>query len=180
MNPYNWVPALNSKLPPSIRILECEEVAANFHARFSAIEKHYRYEISLQPILHPHLTGRIWHIPHQIDPEQLEIALSHYLGTHCFKNFSALRGNESEDTDYTRTIYKSSLEKTDQGYSINFRGSGFLYKMVRILTGEAIKVAQWKLPSKDHQQLLTETRPQHLTPTTAPAAGLTLESVKYS
>jgi len=46
MNPYNWVPALNTKLPPEIRILSCEEVADDFHARFSAISKTYFYMIS--------------------------------------------------------------------------------------------------------------------------------------
>jgi len=53
MNPFNWVPALNTKLPPSIRIMSCEEVPADFHARFSAKEKCYEYTLCLAPVLPP-------------------------------------------------------------------------------------------------------------------------------
>jgi len=109
MNPYNWVPALNTKLPPQIRIIDCEEVPVDFHARFNAKSKIYHYNLALTPVLHPLRAGLAWHLPRQLDPSTLEIALSHYLGTHCFKAFAANRGNETETTDYTRTITKASL-----------------------------------------------------------------------
>lgn len=179
MNPFNWVPALNSKLPNSIRILHCEEAHSEFHARFDATQKCYSYAISLEPILHPHHANRYWHLPRQLDPASLEEALQHYVGSHSFHNFCALRGNETEDTDYTRTISQASLQKTDIGYLITYRGSGFLYKMVRLLTGEAVQVAQGRLRLDDHLSLLSEPRPTHLCPFCAPADGLTLESVDY-
>lgn len=181
MNPYNWVPALNTKLPPSIRIMDCEEVSADFHARFSAKQKTYVYELCLAPVLHPHLHGRAWHLPRQLDPASLEIALRHYLGDHCFKAFAANRGNETEATEYTRTITTSKLETIKDGYRITFTGDGFMYKMVRLLTGAAVQCSQGRLRLDDHLALLDqpEDLPHGKAPYCAPAAGLTLAQVDY-
>jgi len=181
INPYNWVPALNTKLPATIRIVECEEVPADFHARFGAKEKTYSYAISLQPVLHPLLAGCAWHLPRQLDPATLEEALSHYIGTHDFRAFAANRGNETEETDYVRTITRADFVRTDEGYLITYTGNGFLYKMVRLLTGAAIQCAQGRLRLDDHYDLL---RPDPATPLTkaphcAPPDGLTLEQVVY-
>lgn len=184
MNPYNWVPALNTKLPATIRIIDCEEVPTDFHARFSATSKSYEYFLATAPVLHPMLAGRAWHLPRQLDPQDLEIALSHYLGTHDFEAFAALRGNESESTDYSRTITESSLTPCDGGYTLRFTGNGFLYKMVRLLTGSAVHVAQGRLRLDDHLALLDQSKTQGASsltraPYCAPAAGLTLKQVSY-
>ncbi len=181
MNPYNWVPAINNKLPLGIRIIDCEEVPNDFHARFSAKQKTYVYELCLAPVLHPHLHGRVWHLPRQLDPESLEIALSHYLGTHCFKAFVANRGNETEATEYTRTIYQSEFETIDNGYRIIFTGDGFMYKMVRLLTGTAVQVSQGRIRLDDHLALLDQPAelPNGKAPYCAPASGLTLLKVEY-
>lgn len=182
MNPYNWVPALNSKLPHTIRILHCEEVTDDFHARFSATSKTYQYFLSLAPVLHPMLAGRAWHLPRQLDPATLETALGHYLGTHDFQAFAALRGNESDSTSYIRTITESSFSPHDDGYLLTFTGNGFLYKMVRLLTGAAVKAAQGKLRLDDHLALLDQASPalpNGRSPLCAPADGLTLVQVTY-
>ncbi len=181
MNPYNWVPALNTKLPAGIRIMDCEEVSDDFHARFSAKQKTYVYELCLAPVLHPHLHGRVWHLPRQLDPVSLEIALSHYVGKHCFKAFAANRGNETEATDYTRTITTSQFETIENGYRITFTGDGFMYKMVRLLTGAAVQVSQGRVRLDDHLALLDQTKdlPNGKAPYCAPAAGLTLSQVDY-
>lgn len=181
MNPYNWVPAINTKLPPTIRILDCVEAPDDFHARFSAIEKTYLYDLCLAPVLHPHLHGRAWHLPRQLDPASLEQALSHYLGEHCFRAFAANRGNETEDTEYTRIITRSDYHIHNEGYRITFTGNGFMYKMVRLLTGAAVQAAQGRLRLDDHLALLDqpETLPNGKSPFCAPADGLTLKEVKY-
>jgi len=181
MNPYNWVPAINTKLPPSIRILDCTEMPDSFHARFSATEKTYHYDLCLAPILHPHMHGRAWHLPRQLDPLSLEAALTHYLGEHCFKAFAANRGNETAETNYTRTLTCSEFQTIENGYRITFTGSGFMYKMVRLLTGAAVQVAQGRLRLDDHQALLdqSEDLPYGKSPYCAPPDGLTLREVKY-
>jgi tRNA pseudouridine38-40 synthase len=181
MNPYNWVPALNTKLPATIRVLECEEVAEDFHARFSAKSKTYTYLLSMQPVLHPMLSGRTWHLPRQLDKATLKKAMEHYLGTHDFRAFAALRGNENEETCYKRTITESSVTETGEGFLLTFTGSGFLYKMVRLLTGAAVYAAQGRLRIDDHRALLdqNEDLPNGRSPYCAPSDGLTLTKVEY-
>lgn len=179
MNPFNWVPALNTKLPATIRVMTCEEVADDFHARFNAKGKHYNYEISLEPVLHPHRAGLAWHLPRQLDPHTLQQALDHYVGTHDFRCFAALRGNEDKNTDYKRTITEASFTPSETGYLITFKGNGFLYKMVRLLTGAAIQAAQGRLRLDDHYDLLHSPSSDKKSPYCAPADGLTLEHVSY-
>ncbi len=181
MNPYNWVPALNTKLPATIRIVDCVEVSDDFHARFSAKQKTYCYDLCLAPVLHPLMHGRAWHLPRQLDPESLEQALSHYIGEHCFKAFAANRGNETEATVYTRSLTESSFKVVEDGYRITYTGDGFMYKMVRLLTGAAVQAAQGRLRLDDHLALLNqpENLPNGKSPYCAPSDGLTLKKVTY-
>ena len=184
MNPYNWVPALNTKLPATIRVIHCEEVPADFHARFSATGKTYEYFLATSPVLHPMMAGRAWHLPRQLSPDDLELALSHYIGKHDFEAFAALRGNETETTNYCRTITEASLTAHDGGYLLRYSGDGFLYKMVRLLTGAAVHVAHGRLRPDDHLALLDQDKTLGSSlvrsPYCAPADGLTLKEVRYS
>ena len=93
MNPFNWVPALNCKLPATIRIMACEEVAPDFHSRFSAIGKIYHFDLCTDPVLPPLKAGLAWHLPRQLDADVLWQALSLFLGRHDFHAFAAYRGN---------------------------------------------------------------------------------------
>ena len=181
MNPVNWVAALNTKLPAAIRILDCEEVSDDFHARFGAQSKTYIYDLATIPILPPLLAGLAWHLPRQLDPHTLEDALALFRGTHDFRAFAANRGNETEDTNYSRTISVASLASTDTGYRITYTGSGFLYKMVRLLTGAAVTAAQGRLRLDDLADLLDQSAdlPHGKSPLCAPPDGLSLESVSY-
>jgi len=178
MNPFNWVPALNTKLPPEIRIMECEEAPDHFHARFSARLKTYTYRLCLSPILPPFLAKRAWHLPRQLNPVDLEEALSFYQGTHDFRAFAANRGNETEETDYVREIARADFEQINEGYLITFTGNGFLYKMVRLLTGGAVQAAQGYLRQDDLHKLVNLPSGKK-SPLCAPPDGLTLLSVDY-
>lgn len=181
MNPFNWVPALNTRLPPSIRVLSAEEVPADFHARFSATSKTYRYDLSAEPVLSPFRHGLAWHIPRQLDPFLLESSLAAFLGRHDFEAFSAKRGNETDATDHHRTLTRSSLEATDQGWRLTFVGDGFLYKMVRLLVGTAVHVAQGRMRADQLAGLLDQAPglPNGRSSHCAPADGLFLQSVGY-
>ncbi len=180
MNPCNYLPALNSKLPATIRVMDCMEVTPDFHARFSALEKTYQYRLSLAPILPPLDAGLVWHLPRQLDPVTLEEALALYLGEHDFRNLAAKRGNENETTNYCRTLSQSNLAHTDEGYLLTFVGNGFLYKMVRMLTGTAVQAAQGRLRIDEVENLLaSELVENSRPPFCAPADGLTLHSVRY-
>jgi tRNA pseudouridine38-40 synthase len=181
MNPYNWVPALNTKLPATIRVMECEEVAADFHARFSTTGKTYRYDICTDPVLPPLKAGLAWHLPRLLDADVLSQALALFVGKHDFHAFAAYRGNEQEDTDYTRTILSADLITLPDGYRMSFSGDGFLYKMVRMLAGSAIKAAQGRLRLDDLAAYLDQPDglPHGKAPLCAPADGLYLEKVTY-
>lgn len=181
MNPLNWLAALNTRLPAAIRIMECEEAPGGFHARFSAIEKTYYYDLSIYPVLPPFLAGRAWHLPRQLDPATLASALAHYPGRHDFRAFAANRGNETAETDYFRTLSEASLATLDHGYRLTFTGNGFHYKMVRLLTGAAVKAAQGALRLDDLATLLDPPAggPVEKAPLCAPPDGLTLRRVRY-
>lgn len=180
MNPFNWVPALNTKLPHQIRVMSCEEVAPEFHARFSALEKTYTYRLCLSPVLAPFLAKRAWHLPRQLNPVDLEDALTLFRGSHDFRAFGAKRGNETENTDYTRHLSRSDYEQIEDGYLLTFTGNGFLYKMVRLLTGAAVQSAQGYLRLDDLADLV-ENPPTggKKAPLCAPPDGLTLAHVTY-
>ncbi|MGB1874023.1 MAG: tRNA pseudouridine(38-40) synthase TruA [Akkermansiaceae bacterium] len=182
MNAYNWVPAMNNQLPPTIRVMDCSEMPREFHARYDALSKTYTYDLSLEPVLPPHTAGLAWHLPRQLDAESLDNALALFVGEHCFRAFAAKRGNETEGTDYVRIISKSELASTAGGYRITFTGNGFLYKMVRLLTGAAVYVAQGRLRLDDLSAMLDQEAglAHGRSPYCAPPDGLTLHHVTYS
>ncbi len=182
MNPFNWVPALNCKLPPAIRIMACEEVAADFHSRFSAIGKIYRFDLCTDPILPPLKAGLAWHLPRQLDADVLRKALLLFEGRHDFHGFAAYRGNELPDMDWFRTIYSAKLDALEDGYRITYHGDGFLYKMARLLTGGAVQAAQGRIRLDDFKDLLDQAPglPFGKSPLCAPADGLYLQEVIYA
>ncbi len=181
MNAYNWVPALNTKLPATIRIMACEETAADFHSRFSATGKIYRYDLCTDPVLPPLKAGLAWHLPRLLDAAVLEQALGLFVGTHDFHGFAAYRGNETPDMDWRRTIHRADLESLTDGYRVTFVGDGFLYKMVRLLTGAAVHAAQGRIRTDDLAALLDQPPglPLGKSPNCAPADGLYLQEVLY-
>ena len=181
MNPYNWVPALNCKLPATIRITGCEEVAPDFHSRFSAIGKIYHFNLCTDPILPPLKAGVAWHLPRQLDADVLRQALALITGRHDFHAFAAYRGNEVPGIDWCRTIHSAELETLPDGYRITYTGDGFLYKMVRLLTGGAVHAAQGRIRLDDFARLLNQPPglPHGKSPLCAPADGLFLREVLY-
>ncbi len=182
MNPFNWVPALNTKLPATIRIMACEEVAPDFHSRFSAIGKIYQYDLCTDPVLPPLKAGLAWHVPRLLDADALREALALYLGRHDFHGFAAYRGNEGPEVDWFRTIHRADLTTLEDGYRITFAGDGFLYKMVRLLVGGALHAAQGKIRLDDFAGYLDQPPglPRGKSPLCAPADGLYLKEVLYS
>lgn len=181
MNPYNWVPALNTKLPATIRIMACEEVAEDFHARFQASGKIYQYDLCTDPVLPPLKAGLAWHLPRLFDKDRLREALDLFIGRHNFHGFAAYRGNELPDMDWYRTIHSIDLEALSDGYRIIYTGDGFLYKMVRLLMGAAIHAANGRMRLEDLAAMLDQPEglPFGKSPLCAPADGLFLKKVLY-
>src|SRR5437667_6468483 len=93
-----WTEALNALLPPIIRVLRCQYVSNDYHARLSAKGKIYRYRIWTAPVLPPFEYRRAWHIPRPLDLRVVKTAAKHFVGTHDFAGFAANRGKAERST----------------------------------------------------------------------------------
>jgi len=148
MQPHNWVRALNAVLPPSIRVQACEFAASDFHARFQTKGKVYRYRIWRGDTMSPFEVKRAWHVYGLLDIDLLRRCARRLIGTHNFARLSANRGDLSEalrradPRTTTRTIQRVDITESENVLTLEFEGSGFLYKMVRMITGSLIQVAR--------------------------------------
>ncbi|MCD7036611.1 tRNA pseudouridine(38-40) synthase TruA [Metabacillus sp. GX 13764] len=170
-----WPRALNSLLPDDVVLLSAEQAADDFHARYHAVKKEYRYVISREMLPDVFTRNFAYHYPYHLDVEAIRLAGEKLLGTHDFTSFCSAR---TESEDRIRTIF--SFEAVEDGSLLTFRfaGSGFLYNMVRILTGTLLEIGSGaKRP--DEIPAIIEAKNRGLAGKTAPAQGLYLWSVEY-
>ena len=174
-SPGEWQRALNANLPPTIRVTRLNRAPGDFHARFSAKGKVYRYLVCNKPILPPHQFGRVFHVPQALDLGALRRAAALFTGRHDFGAFSANRGRAPRQT--VRTIRKITLASRTGLIILTFEGDGFLYRMVRMVTGAMIRVAQHREDLESLRVRLKRAAPRwnHV----APAEGLYLVRVLY-
>jgi tRNA pseudouridine38-40 synthase len=172
----SWRRAINANLPGTLRILRVVQARRGFHARFSARGKIYRYDLCLAPVLPPLLFRRAWHLPQPLDPAKLGETLAMFVGKHDFRAFAANRGTPPTNT--VREI--SAIRASGSGgmLRVTFEGAGFLYKMVRMLTGAAVRVAQDRESIDTVRRLLSKPGTAKWT-YVAPADGLHLVRVVY-
>jgi tRNA pseudouridine38-40 synthase len=167
--------ALNAHLPEEIRVLSVEEPSADFHARFNAREKTYRYRIRNTPIADPFDRAFCWHIPEPLDIAAMQHAAVHVVGTHDFAAFQSA-GSESNGT--VRTVTRSEMSDTAGLLTYEIAGDGFLRHMVRALIGTLVEVGRgWRRPDDIASLLQGGTRAQ--AGPTAPPQGLFLVRVDY-
>lgn len=140
----DWRAALNANLPREIRVLRCARARADFHARFSAKGKVYVYRLWKAAVLSPFEWRRAWHVPGPLNIEVMREAAAIFVGRHDFKAFAANRGKPEENT--VRTIYSVAVQKKGPLISLRFHGDGFMYRMVRLMTGALVKTAQGRAP----------------------------------
>lgn len=148
MGPHNWVRALNAMLPSSIRVLACEFAPPDFHARFQAKGKIYRYRVWRADVMSPFEVGRSWHVYGDLDVDALRRCAQELVGRHNFVRLSANRGDLSESARRedpevtTRSIYRVAVHEEPEVLTFEIEGSGFLYKMVRLITGSLVHMAR--------------------------------------
>ena len=176
LTPDAWAGALNARLPPAARILTVRKASPGFHARFSATGKIYTYRVWNHRFLLPTERHRAWHAVMPINRTLLRSAAQLLQGTHDFAPFSAKRHPGEENT--TRTLRRIQVLSSGPLVTLRFEGNGFLYRMVRILTGSMVRVAQGKAPLQWLEELLRHPEGQRSS-FCAEAEGLYLTRVLY-
>jgi tRNA pseudouridine38-40 synthase len=179
---------LNALLPRDVRVMQVDEVAADFHARFSARAKAYRYAIRNAPIVSPFEYPFVWHVPDRLDVAAMRAAAATLMGTHDFACFHSA-GSKIRNT--TRTITHSEFLANSQLptpqspipdpqslliYEVT--ANGFLHHMVRAIAGTLVDVGRRRRPPESLPALLDGRRRADAGPT-APPQGLFLVSVTY-
>jgi tRNA pseudouridine38-40 synthase len=169
------VRALNATLPLEIRVTAVEEAGANFHARFDARAKSYRYQIANVPVASPFTRSFAWHVPEPLDRAGMHEAAAMLVGRH---DFAAFQSSGTDVHTTVRTLTRSEwLEEADLlVYAVE--GDGFLRHMVRAIVGTLVEVGRNWRPAGDLSSLLAGgSRAQ--AGATAPAHGLLLARVEY-
>lgn len=168
--------AVNSRLPRDIAVLSAEEVSADFHARFSAEEKTYAYQLLISECPDPFAACYVWQVKKPLRLDLMREALTVIVGTHDFSSFEA---SGSTVRDPVRTIYEATLtEEGNDRITVRFRGNGFLYHMVRNLVGTLVDVGLGRTTVDGFREIL-QAHDRRMAGITAPPQGLFLENVRY-
>lgn len=175
--PIEKIPiALNTNLKKSILIKSAEEVDENFHSRLSCKRKTYRYIINNSKNGTAIYRNLETHIPMKLDIEKMKQAVKFFEGEHDFKAFKA-SGTSSKSS--VRTIFNAEvIEKPDEKIWIELTGSGFLYNMVRIISGTLVDVGLGKIEPEEISNIIKSQKRENAGKT-LPPQGLYLVSVEY-
>ena len=165
--------ALNSLLPPTIRVFDAAEVPESFNSRFSVKKKTYKYKILNAFYNTPFAYNHNWHITKKLDIKAMKKQAKYLVGEH---NFSAFCSAQEERDNKVRKIHKIDIRKFEENVEITITADGFLYNMVRIIVGTLVEIGLGKeLNIKE----ILETRDRTKAGQTAPASGLFLYAAEY-
>lgn len=168
--------ALNANLPRDIVVKNAVEVPADFHARYDAQGKTYKYRLYTGEFRDPIGRNYHYHIKEKLEMQSLEKALKVLMGTHDFKGFMA-SGSSVKTT--VRTIDAIEVKRMEPNiYEVYISANGFLYNMVRIIIGSVVDVAKGKITTEQLKEALKHKK-REFAGHTAPPQGLFLEEVRY-
>ena len=172
---YKFLHSLNELLPDDIKVSKIEKVDAEFHARFNALQKSYKYKIKNSKVSDPFSSDLEYTLGQPLDIEKMVEASKIFEGTHNFQNFTS---KEEDDAGFVRTIYSIKITKENDHIVILMTGNGFMRYMVRMIVGNLIQVGLGKLSIEEIVKNLesSERKPSSYK---APAYGLYLEEVSY-
>ncbi len=174
--PIERIPrALNGILPEDISILSAEDMDMDFHARYSTKGKKYVYKIYNSKIRNPILRNYSYWVSENLDVDKINKAAQFFIGTYDFRSFMA-SGSSIKDT--VRTIYSVDVSIDKNMIIIETSGNGFLYNMVRIMTGTLVEVGKGKINPTHIPRIIKEGKREGAGHT-APPQGLYLAKVNY-
>jgi tRNA pseudouridine38-40 synthase len=178
--------AMNAQLPVDVRVLSIDEAAPEFHARFSAKSKTYRYLICNAAVMSPFERAFAWHLPERLDLDAMRHASRAFVGTHDFAAFQSA-GSGTRGT--VRTVYRSEVLTSAEPSILRHQGApallvyeicgdGFLRHMVRTIVGTLVEVGRrWRDPETIDAVIRSLRRED--AGATAPPQGLFLVGVDY-
>lgn len=181
---------MNQYLPEDIRICLVEQVSEDFHSRYQAKEKCYLYRVSLKEV--PDVFSRRYVYEYAkdtqrsleerreaaagaLDVEAMKKAAAYLLGEHDFQGFC---GRKIKKKSTVRCIHSIDIRMEEGELRFYYKGNGFLFHMIRIMTGTLLEVGEGKRPAEDMKYIL-ETKDRQNAGRTLPAKGLTLLSVDF-
>ena len=167
--------ALNAQLPEDVRVLAIEEMSADFHARFNARSKTYRYQIRHGTIADPFERAYVWHMPERLDVDGMSRGASAVVGRHDFAAFQSI-GSPTRDS--VRTVTRSVITDADGRLTYEIAGDGFLRYMVRAIVGTLVEIGRGFREPESMASLLRGSARGDAGPT-APPHGLFLVRVDY-
>jgi tRNA pseudouridine38-40 synthase len=174
--------ALNALLPSSIRIVAAEEVGPDFHARWSAVGKIYRYRLYRGRVVPPFMHRYVLHYPFPLDEDKMRDAAARFIGVHDFASFAASTGSEDGDKERSteREIFSTELARSADNEELVFtvKGRSFLRYMVRKMVGTLLDVGRGRLAPEDIDRLY-ELRDRSKSGPTVPPQGLVMVEVLH-
>lgn len=173
MAPWQIKRALNSRIHKDIYIKQVELVSDDFHARYDAKSKIYKYLINLGEYS-PLLKNYCYQISDNLDIEAMREAINYIIGEHNFKSFT----KNHKLTNTIRTIYTMDIKKEDNFLIFIIHGNGFLHNMIRIIMAMLIEVGKGKFSPQYFKEILVAEN-RIFAAKTAPANGLYLQEIIY-
>jgi tRNA pseudouridine38-40 synthase len=168
--------ALNAWLPEDVRVLSAARARRDFHARFDAAGKQYRYFVWNHPAMNPLIRHTAWYVPRPLDLRAMRAAAPLFVGKHDFQSFAANPGYAKDST--VRTLTRCGLKCQGRLLTFIIEGDGFLYKMCRGIVGTLVQVGLGKFPADEVRGMLAK-RDRRVAGMSAPAHGLMLWKVSY-
>jgi len=174
--PAGQIPAaLNSHLPPDVRVVDARDAPDGFHARRDAIARTYRYVILNRPAPSALLRNRAYHVPDPLDVDAMRRALAPFIGPH---DFAAYHGVGSDPRTTTCLVREAVWELERDRLALTITADRFLRHMVRMLVGTLLRVGRGRLDPAAPAVFLEDSDNRRTGPT-APAHGLYLVRVEY-
>jgi tRNA pseudouridine38-40 synthase len=172
---HSWLLGVNSNLPADINFLWVREAHADFHARFSAVSRSYRYVILNRPVRSALNRGRAWWVYRHLDSSRMHEAARQLLGKH---DFSAFRASACQSKTPVRVMTQLNVSREGDFIYIDCSANAFLHHMVRNIAGSLARIGEGLERPEWLGEVLRQ-KDRNLSGIKAPPEGLTLTRVDY-